>query len=746
MLGLFVLLATAAGFLAGGAALPFAAAANAMTSEAVTVFNDVPDELRPSELSQASTVYAADGSKLAVFYARNRIVVPLDEVSQYLINAVVSIEDERFYEHAGIDPHGVMRAVVNNLLHRPQQGASTLTQQYVKNMLIAEAEAAGDPFGIIEARADSMVRKAREMKLAIGVEQQMTKDEILQGYLNVAQFGYNNIYGVETAARYFFNKHAKDLGAVEAATIAGITKSPANFDPSRPENLEMATMRRNAVLYKMWQLGHLDTAEYNTAIATPLESTLRITPVPTGCQAAAGAAFFCVYVISEIRTNPVFGATEAERLALLYRGGLSIYTTLEVPLQRAAEEILAERVPADNEAGLDSVIVTVEPGTGRILAMAQNIPFDGRSNPDPHTTALNYAADPTHGASKGFQPGSTFKPLVLAEWLRAGNTLNDMVDANKVKRPQSAWHASCAQMSGDDWGPANAEGNRGGTVSVLQATAESINTAYASMSVQLDLCGVRNTAWDLGFRPTTKNGPNNTVITLFNSGMDDILVTPAMSLGTQTTSPLSLASAYATLAANGTYCSPVAITSVMAADGTELRVPEANCKQNALEPNVAATVTYALSQVFKQGGTAARFPLAGGRPAAGKTGTNQGAAQTWFAGYTPQLATVVWVGEADGEVPHFNITLLGRHIRVLYASTVALPMWQEYMDQVLEGVEPLPFPAPDPALVGKPKPPPAPPGEQPPGEQPPGEAPPPEPSPTEPLWVVEPAETTKSPG
>ncbi len=699
--------------LAAGLVIPLAAGANAVTEQSVALFDEVPDELKPGLLSQASSVYAADGSKLATFYAQNRIVVPLDQVSQAMKDAVVSIEDERFYQHAGIDPKGVIRAFVNNAMHKPTQGASTLTQQYVKNVLIDNAEQAGAPFGIIEAREDTNARKVREMKLAIALEKTMTKDEILQGYLNVAQFGYHNIYGVETAARYFFNKSAKDLTPVEAATIAGITKAPSKFDPSIEANQVNAQARRDAVLKKMWSLGYLPTDQRDAALATPIADTLHITPVPTGCQSAAGSAFFCTYVISEIMTSPEFGETKEDRQELLYRGGLQIHTTLDRAKQKAAEETVTSHVPAGNDAGLESAVVSVEPGTGKILAMAQNIPFDGRTeNRAPGTTSVSYAADPLHGASKGFQPGSNFKPFVLAHWLKEGHTLNEMVSATKVERPQSAWHSSCSTFGGSPWGPANAEGNLSGPISVYRATYESVNTAYATMSTMLDLCGVRQTAWDMGFRPTTRPpraDEPKAPVTLYEPTIDDVLITPAMVVGTQTTSPLQLAAAYATLASNGTYCEPIAITQVLKPDGTEMAVPSANCNPNALAPNIAATVVDAMTHTFtERRGTARTGKLPDGRPVAGKTGTNQGSAQTWFTGFTPQLVTTVWVGEESGETYHLDTWFQGRRLRPMYGSSVAVPLWRDYMTRALEGMPWVSFPAPDKNLVGRPPAPPKP--------------------------------------
>ncbi|MCL1871964.1 MAG: penicillin-binding protein [Promicromonosporaceae bacterium] len=695
----FVLMATSGGVLAAGLAIPVAASADRLTTAAVETFGAVPTELERTPLAQATTIYAANGQHLATFFAQNRIVVPLEEVSPHLVNAVVAIEDERFFEHGGVDFRSLARAFVNNARGLPTQGASTITQQYVKNRLIDVAYQAGDPFGVIEARGETMARKAREAAIAFEIERTMSKEEILEGYLNVAQFGRQNIFGVETASRFFFDKSAIDLTPVEAATIAGITNAPSRFDPT--VNPELSQQRRNLVLHRMWSLGFLTTEEFDEARQTPIEDTLTITPVPTGCAAAQDAAFFCAYVISTIRNSPEFGATEAERLALLYRGGLRITTTIDMDLQAAAAEEVANHVPAGNTRDLEAAVVTVQPGTGKILAMAQNTPFDASSDPAPGTTAVNFSSGPLQGASRGFQSGSTFKTFVLAEWLLEGRTLHDVVSGARVQRPQSAWTSSCSQFGGAPWGPANAEGNARGNMSVLQAMSDSVNTAFATMSTQLDLCGVRDTAWDMGFRPTTRPGAGGAVVTLFDPAREDVLITPAMVMGTQTTSPLQMAAAYATLAADGTYCDPVAITRVLGPDGEELPVPGAQCNAEALPANVAATVTYALANAMTEG-TGRNSQLAEGRVSAGKTGTTQGSAQTWFVGYTPQLSTAVWVGEASGDTTNFNFDFNGRFIRTLFGSTLAAPLWADFMDRAHAGLPVEPFSPADPALVGTP--------------------------------------------
>ncbi|WP_418275829.1 transglycosylase domain-containing protein [Isoptericola jiangsuensis] len=697
----FVLAATAGGVLAAGFVIPAVAGANAAADSTVAIYDEVPDELEPRPLSQQSRIYASNGRLLATFYYQNRIVKPLDEISDYMEQAVIAIEDERFYEHNGIDARGITRAALNNLSGEDTQGASTLTQQYVKNMLIESALQDDDPFAVIDAHEDSLNRKLREAKMAVAIEKKMSKDEILQGYLNVAQFGSASIYGVEAAARYYFGTSAAELTPVQAATIAGVTKAPSTFDPTR--NPEEAEKRRNLVLTNMWNQGYLSTEERDEAQATPLEDTLDVTPVSAGCQSANQAAFFCDYVIKEVLLDPAYGETRGDRQNLLYRGGLDIHTTLDWSMQKDAYKAIVDAVPEDDESNLEASIVSVEPGTGEIKAMAQNVPYSGTKAADDasRATTVNYNADYIHGASGGFQPGSNFKPVVLAEWLRSGHTLNEQVSANHNSYVVGNFNTPCVGSLGTEtWEPRNAEGNEGGMMSVLEATYLSVNTAYASMGSKINLCDLRTTAFDMGFRPTSQSGvgPLNTG----SVSKNNIDIQAPMVLGTQETSPLNLAAMYATIASGGTYCTPVAITAVTGPAGDEYDVPASDCDKNALPSNIANTMIYAMENVFTRGTAYQLGGLDDGRPVAGKTGTSQVAAQTWFSGFVPQLATTTWVGSVENpNENHINgFYLKGSYIDPLYGSTVAAPAWKTFMDQAVDGMPVKDFGAPDPSLIG----------------------------------------------
>ncbi len=691
----FVVLSVGGGVIAAGVALPVAAGLNTTTDHTIKIFDSLPHELEVGQLSEVSRMYAGDGKTiLAQFYTENREVVPLDRIAPIMQQAAIAIEDKRFYEHGAIDIEGIPGAVAQNLTKGENRGASSLTQQYVKNVLIEKAVRDDDRIAMLDAKEPTLARKAREAKLAIALEQKWTKKQILEGYLNIAQFG-TKVYGVEAAAQRYFSKSAKDLNYLEAATIAGITKSPSRYDPTEPKNIEKATKRRNIVLNQMYVQGYITKADYDTGSATPIEKTLHIKEIKIGCQTAGGAAFFCDYVLKEILSNPVFGKTATEREDLLYRGGLRVYTTIDLKKQAAAQRAAVQAVPPNDPSGLETSIVSVEPGTGKILAMAQNRPYDAALKPAKGTTAINYSADQAHGGSWGFSPGSTFKLFVLAQWLKEGRSLYESVSGNVRTWNTSEFHGYCKRTFGrSPWKVRNSEGNDKGNISVLLATADSVNAAFASMAARVDLCSVGDTAADMGYRPSLSKQRE--------SGVE---IVPAMILGTQNTSPLDQTNAYTTVASGGVHCNPIAITKIVGPDGKAIAVPAANCKR-VLDERIANTITYALREVLTgpiATGHSAR--LAGGRPAAGKTGTSQESKHTWFVGYVPGLTTGVWVGNAETDEPHFRVTVNGRYYATLYGSSVAAPEWKAYMDEILAGTPVRHFGNPDWGRIHNPKPP-----------------------------------------
>jgi len=683
----FVLVAGLGGVLAAGLLLPGVAVANGATDLTVDAFDDLPTELEQRPLPEKSVILAADGTLLATFYDQNRVVVPLSEISEQLQHAVVATEDKRFYEHAGIDPTGMLRAFVRNQIDDSnQEGASTLTQQYVKNVLIEAAMAETDPqkraAALEEARGANYARKLREAKLAIALEKTMSKDEILEKYLNIAQFG-PSVYGAESAAQYYFSKPAKDLSYLEAATIAGITQSPGAWDPVKhPEDSQK---RRNTVLGLMHEQGYITDDEYTTGVATPLADTLHVQPLRQGCMEAgsvvAGSGFFCDYVTKVITNDPAFGEDRDDRLALLYRGGLTITTTLDPRLQTIADTEVKNGIPVDDPSGVGSAIITVEPGTGKIVAMAQNRNYTAVAEHGDRDTSVNFNTDFAYGGSSGFAPGSTFKPFTLLEWLKKGHSLYETVNGSVRPLNENMFTTCGTKGPNVRWTPGNSEGGAG-YMSVLNATRNSVNLAYLSMAMQLDMCDIMNGAADLGMH-TAKGDPPGT--------------NPSNVIGTDSVAPLSMAAAFATFASGGVYCTPIAITSVRDTDGNELPIPQANCHQ-AIEPQYANTISYALSGVWQGTAKAVGAPSF---PAAGKTGTTSENEQTWFVGFTPRLATAVWVGDPNESKRQIkDMTINGSYVRRAFGATIAAPTWKRFMTQALDDGQPNPaFPDPDSNLV-----------------------------------------------
>ena len=682
----FVLTAGVGGLLTAGLVLPTVAVANTATDLSVEAFEDLPSELEPGPLSEKSVMLANDGTTvLAEFFSENRIVVPLEQVSVQMQNAVVATEDKRFYQHGGIDPAGMVRALVKNQISDSTQGASTLTQQYVKNVLIEKAVREGDLAGAEQAReaegTEGYARKLREAKLAIALEKTMTKDQILENYLNIAQFGVAT-YGVESAALRYFSKHAVDLTYLEAATIAGITQSPTAYDPVR--NPEASEGRRNIVLRLMNEQGYITQEEYDAGVAAPIGDTLHVSEPQSGCMAAgnvvAGSGFFCDYVTHVIRNDPAFGETADEREERLFRGGLTITTTLDPRLQTIADAQVKATVPVDDPTGVGSAMSVVEPGTGQIKAMAENRNFNNTADAAGRDSSVNYNTSYSYGGSGGFMPGSTFKPFTLLEWLKTGHNLNERVDGTARTLNTNQFTACGSRYPSQTWKVGNAEGGAG-QMTVMAATQGSVNLAYLSMAMQLDLCNIMEGAKQLGVTSSAAGSEG-----------EAISAVPSNVLGSGVTSPLQLAGAYATFASGGVYCTPIAILNIKDADGADIPIPDAGCHQ-AIDPNVAAGMNEAMSNVWNGTGKSI------GRPsfytASGKTGTTTRNEHTWFAGYTPRLASIVWVGYPDRNEPMQYITINGKYARYAYGATYAGQTWKHFMDEALnDGQENPGFAAP----------------------------------------------------
>ncbi len=676
-IALFVAVSMVSGVLVAGLALPVVGSVGLAARAASDSFQDIPDVLQPPALPEQSVLLAADGSRLATFYSENRIVKGIDKISPLLQQAVVAVEDARFYEHNGVDLRGTLRALAaNSQSGQIQQGGSTLTMQYVKNVLVTAATTDEERAA---AREDSVSRKLNEWRLAIGLEKRWSKQQILEGYLNIAYFGAGT-YGAEAASRRYFSEHASDLDLPQAALLAGIVQQPVAFDPLR--NPKNARERRNVVLQRMLNQGYITSAEYTAAVATSIKSSLKPKELRNGCSSTY-APYFCDYVYQVILNDPVFGETPDDRDALLKRGGLVIHTTLVPKTQRATQRAVDAAIPRKDPSKKVATAVFVQPGTGDIQSMAENRSYGFSKKLG--ITSINYAVDAKYNGSIGLQAGSTFKAFTLTAALEAGIPVNERISATNPKVFPAGSFTNC--KTGAPFPEyIGHNSTTSGTMDMRQATAYSVNTYFVELERRAGLCETAAAARALGVRSALGK---------------KIEPVPTFTLGTSSVSPLTMAEAYATLAASGLRCDSRAITAITTREGTELPVPARRCKQT-IDSGVADGVSSLLAGVIDgniPGRTGEAMSL--GRPAAGKTGTTEESATVWFCGYTPDLAGVVAVVDQRSGVAHplRNVTINGRFYPVVYGGQFAGPIWKKIMLAALKKVPPTPFPPIDPSVV-----------------------------------------------
>ncbi len=690
------------GVLVASLVVPGVAAAGLAVRTSITFFNGLPSELVVDSPSQTTKVLSADGKPIATFYAENRVKVPLDQMSPYIKDAIVAIEDARFYDHAGLDPQGILRALASNLTTGGRQGASTLTQQYVTNVVNESLVSADRGDQVILSGQKSIGDKVREMKLAIELEKKYTKDQILEGYLNIVFFN-RDAYGIEAAARHFFSTTAKDLTLPQAALLAGLVNSPSFYDPSvHPEN---SVKRRDQVLEAMLSQGKITQTDHDAAAASSVE--LKIAPEKQGCAAAEMAPYFCDYISHLILNNPAYGVDLAERQRRLYRGGLTITTTLDSRLQASAQAQVDATAGANPDKWAAS-LVSIVPGTGQILAMAQNTVF--LPEPGKFDTQLNFNVDSKdakgndlNGAG-GFQPGSTMKPFTFAEWLNEGKSLVAEVDASRRTYPLDfPWKSSCGKVLG----AYNTAEKALGAADDLQNNDEgyyrkmpvnyglynSINTATFAEAAQLDFCGIQKMVDAVGLHSGLDNAPVN-MHQLGNL------------LGAIGVAPLHLANAFATFANDGKYCAPVGIAAVTDAAGNKLPAETSNCR-DAVKPDVARGVNSVLQDVLKRGSGVYIAPKVQDKfPVAAKTGTSNNNGATWVAGYTTGMATASFFGDAlEGQKrPGQNVTINGKFYKAIDGYMLAGPQWANYMMQVAGLYPAAAFPPPPESMTTPPEP------------------------------------------
>jgi len=573
--------------------------------------SDLPDYNAPGafEVAQATKIYSADGKLLARLYLENREVVPISKMTSDLVNGVVAVEDERFYSHNGVDMVGLGRAVVVNLTQGfGEEGASTITQQYVRNTVL------------LEERTDiSIARKVREAYLAMQLEKLYNKQQILQMYLNAVYFG-EGAYGAQAASRTYFAKPASELTLAESALLAGLPQQPSRLDPY--DNPDGAIARRNQVLERMLANGYITAEQYEKARAAKL-NLKRAKDPEDGVYAAP---YFVAHVKKRLQAQ--FSP------AVVFKGGLTVYTTLDTRLQTHAENAVKRRLPSGPEAAL----VSIDPRNGYVKALV-----GGR----------NYKKNKFNLATQGRrQGGSSFKTFVLVTALDEGVPPYYRVDSSSP---------AYIPTKPKPWIVSNSEGRGRGSMSLQSATAASVNTVYARV------------IWGIGAKKVARMAKRMGITTALPAF-------PSIGLGSAGVSPYEMASAYGTLATGGVHYKPIVITKVTDRNGKVIleRKPKGS---RAISKSVAYAATDVLEGVIS-GGTARRAQI--GRPAAGKTGTSQNNRDVWFVGYTPQLVTSVWAGYRQER------TIIVNGSRA-FGGTVCAPIWADYMRNALAGQERMAF-------------------------------------------------------
>lgn len=668
LLGAFVATAMVMGLLAAGLMIPAVGATGSAAKSSVEMFDSLPGEFSTSPLAQQSKIYDARGGLITTPYDENRIIVSLKSISKPMQNAQIAIEDSRFREHGGVDPRGITRALVSNFQGGDTQGASTLTQQFVKITLQENALRNNDKEAAQAAVEKTYTRKLQELKYAITLEKQLTKDQILEGYLNLVYYG-DQAYGVEAAAQHYFSTTAAKLTVAQSALLAGLVQQPSKTDPIH--NPERAQVRRDIVLDRMHGLGMITGKELKAAKAIPVKKMLKVKAAQNTCGRSS-QPYFCEYVLAYLKQLPALGKTVPERIKKINQGGLTIQTTLDPKVQQMAQAQLVKKVPIGNSERIGGAASIVEPGTGKVLAMAQASQFPRNGERGKNFTQVNWNVDQRYGGTSGFQFGSTAKMYAIVTALQNGIPVSGKVPSKFATTKQAAVYTPSEMKgrctAGSSWSVRNDEAIGGKPLAFDLATARSVNTAFASLVLKLGTDKVQRTMSAMGLHQGTG---------------DPIQCYPAVvTLGANDTTPLTLASSYATLAAGGKYCTPNPILSITTNDKKPIKLPATNCKQ-VISKDVAAGATKLLEGVIEKG-TGRGAKLSGGRPAAGKTGTTDNHVESWFVGYTPQLATAVWVGTPYSQSRMRDIRLAGEYYADVFGGTIAAPIWKTLMDNTSE--------------------------------------------------------------
>lgn len=620
-----------AGLAVAAVVFPAVAMSGLAAKAGVDTFQALPSELTTTRAPQATEVYAADGKTLiSRFFDENRRDVPLTQVADLMPKAMVAAEDHNFYSHNGVDAKGIVRAFVANSSGEVQQGASTLTMQFVRMSLTYTAT---DNEAVVAAGEDTTGRKMREARYAMQVEKRFTKDEIMERYLNIAPFGHNT-YGVYAASQFYFGKHPKNLTLGEAAMIAGVVKSPSYYDPLTTKGYQRTLDRRDWVLEQMVETKAITPAEAEAAKAEKL--TVKAKQQPNGCTATQPNdwGFFCDYFRRWWNGQAAFGATEYDRERRLNSGGYRVVTTLDPKTQRAAKKNVEQHLRTGNKHAL--MVAAIEPGSGRVRALAANRNFkiddpnrpQNKPNTNPKEDGRGTYPNTTNplltggGDVTGYQAGSTFKVFTLVTALAQGYPLDYPINAPDRYRSKYRGASGDSACEGDRWCPGNANPGMAGRHNAWTAFGRSVNTYFVPLIERVGAKNVIATAQKMGIRFLTKGEAD------MANDPDSADSWGSFTLGVSGTTPLDLANAYATLAADGKHCEPTPVQEVRDLDGAKLDVANPRCDQ-AIDVQVArAAIDAARCPVGDQssfgkcdGATERGVRGAVGQPVAGKSGT-----------------------------------------------------------------------------------------------------------------------------
>jgi membrane peptidoglycan carboxypeptidase len=651
-----------AGVVVAAALFPLAALTGLATKSGIDAFGELPTELKVQNPPTISRLYANDGKTLiASFYDENRQEVKLEQVNKTMQHAILAAEDQRFYEHNGVDIKGIVRAFVANQNNQDTQGASTLTMQYVR---LAISYSSTDPQEVVNATEQTPARKLREMRYAMALEKQLSKDDILERYLNIAPFG-NRAWGIYAAAQVYFQTTPDKLTIDQAALLAGMVKAPSDYDPSTPLGYNRAVERRNYIIDNMAKLGYISESQRVGAEAIKLKVTIK--PAPRNCAAVStnNWGFFCDYFLRWWDSRPEFGANEFEREDRLNTGGFTIISTLDPRIQNAAYAAAIKRLKVTSPYA--APVAAIEPGTGKVKALAVNRIF-GIDNPAHPTNLPN--TDPAKqklgirgsyprttnplitggGDITGYQAGSSFKIFTIVAAMENGFKLDLQIPT--VYEYTSIYNVekkdSC---DGKHWCPKNYDTGISGTFNMWTGLGASVNTYFVPLEELVGANKVIDAALRMGIQ---LRAANDARLAEISKTADPGGQWGQFTLGVSSTTPLDLANAYATLAAGGKHCEPTPVSQIKDRNGKSLDAAKPRCDQ-VVKPEVAAAAIDAArcpvgdqSALNRCSGTTARAAgEAISQPLAGKTGTTDGDKTATLALITRQLAVAGIMADPD---------------------------------------------------------------------------------------------------